>query len=835
VIAARERQPTNSNSILGMACRREQGASPDSVTPPEIRPAVTRRRLRLAALALAAGIAGIASVPAAASTAGPASPGAAAQPAGARQRPWIAITSVTPGFAQPTGKVTVSGIVTNPGGAPLRGLSVQLWSWQTPLTSSEMASYLTAPEPTGVDAAIIGAQRTLSSPVPPHGTEQWTMTLTAKQVGMQTFGVYPLAAHLFSASAVPGIAGPPLDDARTFLPYWPGKSAAKTVPPASIAWVWPLIDTPQQTVCQTLTSNELAGNVASKGRLGSLLAAGETATGRRALLTWAIDPALLSDLSVMSKPYRVTGTGSCYAGKPRPASSAAQKWLAGLQAVAAHQDFFTTPYADVDVAALDHAGMEDPELAAAFADGSMTAARTDVPGTQTKVLGSAQRVTPPTVGRIAWPAGGIADYGLVEALAHDGIQTGILNSGLIHTPATVTTVSNGQGGVLTVLRASNTLTQILSTRRDLIPGLVPSAYSMTSGARPQARLAAAFAKEQWFLAETAMIAAQAPAAGRSIVVAPPRNWNPLPGMAGALLDDTVNTPWLQPVTVASLASAGAQTDQAGPKPPPERVTRAELSRSLLGKVAHLDEKIQLLDGILTTPGHGYLSTAVDTVESSAWRGRKANERPAKQLLRSDLAYVQGRLQQVQIVGSLRITLGGQNGVVPVSISNGLGQPVTVKLLASAPPADHVTIGKFTNVITVQGHTQRTIKIPITVPQAGSTTLTLRLATKENKLLPVRPVSLNVVATHFGTLAIVIISIALVVFVLTATARAIRRDKPQDNGSAAEAEELDAMPSTRDPASAGDEPDTVITRGVDDRQPAKEADEHASTPGAADRS
>jgi hypothetical protein len=802
---------------------------------------VTRRCLRLAALALAAGTAGLLAVPAAASTADPASagaaagPGAAAQPAGGRQRPWIAITSVHPAFAQPTGKVTVAGIVANPGSSPLRGASIQLWSSLTPLTSSEMAQYLTAPEPTGVDEPIIGLQRTLPSPVPPRGTQRWTMTLTAKQVGMQTFGVYPLAAHLFSTSGIPGIAGPPLDDARTFVPYWPGKSAAKTVPRASIAWVWPLIDAPQQTVCQTLTSNELAGNVAASGRLGSLLAAGRTPAASRALLTWAIDPALLSDLSVMSSPYRVTGTGSCYAGKQRPDSAAARKWLTGLQAVAAHQDFFTTPYADVDVAALAHAGLESPELAAAFADGSSTAAGIDVPGTNTKILGQAQRLTQPTVGPIAWPAGGIADYGLLEALAHNKIQTVILNSGLIHTPATVIRVPDGQGGELTVLRASNTLTQILSTRRDRIPGLVPPAHSMTSSARPQARLAAAFAKEQWFLAETAMTAAQGPAAGRSIVVAPPRDWNPLPGMASALLDDTVTAPWLQPVTLADLASAGSQTGQVSSSLLAlHRVNKAELSGSLLKQVGHLDQQIQLLDSVLTTPGHGYLSTAVDTVESSAWRGRKANERPAKHLLHSDLAYVNGRLRQIRIVGSGRVTLGGQNGVVPVSISNGLDQPVTVKLLASAPPADHVTIGKFTNVVTVQGHTQHTIKIPVTEAQAGSTTLTLRLANKKGQLLPTRS-SLNVVATHFGALAIVIISIALVVFVLTAAARAIRRDRPQEDGSAAEAEELDAMPSTRDPASADDEPDTVITRGVDDRQPAREADEHASIPGAADRS
>src|SRR5215472_9859301 len=158
VIAARERQPTNSNSILGMACQQEQGASPvpatsrprmlgdlrspapwaaissrgpqrwpgDTPEPPMARnPAIggggrlfnIRRCLRISAFALVMGSAGLLTVPAAASTASPASPGAAAspgtaaQPAGARQRPWIAITSVTPGYARPTGKITISGIV----------------------------------------------------------------------------------------------------------------------------------------------------------------------------------------------------------------------------------------------------------------------------------------------------------------------------------------------------------------------------------------------------------------------------------------------------------------------------------------------------------------------------------------------------------------------------------------------------------------------------------------------------------------------------------------------------------------------------------------------------
>lgn len=821
-----------------MACQRDRG--------------VARRCLRLATIGVAAAIAGLLAAPATAATSAtgsPTGPGAAAGPAaatgsavsarhaGTRQRPWIAITSITPGYEQLNKKVTISGMVTNPTGSPLRGMSVELYSSVQALTGPEMNSYLTAAEPTRFDYAIIGAQHSLTVPVPAHSAEQWTMTLPASQVGMRTFGVYPLAAHLISG-ATAGFLGTQVDYARTFLPYWPGKAAAKAVPPAhpvSIAWVWPLIDTPQRTVCGTLTSNELAGSVATGGRLNSLLTIGQTATARQAMLTWAIDPALLSDVSVMSGPYRVTGTGKCSAGKREPERSAAKTWLTGVQQVAARQDFFTTPYADVDVAALAHSGL-DNELAAAITDGALAARQMKLPGTQVKVLGQSQRVTPDTAGAIAWPAGGIADYSLLGRLAAHQIKTVIMNSSLIHTPATVATVNNALGGQMTVLRANDTLTKILSTRRDEIPGLLPDSYTTPPAAHAQARQAAAFGKAQWFLAETAMIAANAPAAGRSIVVAPPRHWNPLPDMASGLLNDTVHTPWLQPATLAGLVSTGSQTRRASPEfPAQKKVSRGEISRQLLGQVKRLADQIRLLDSILTRSGHSYLSTAVDTVESSAWRGRRANERPALRLVRADLAYVLGHLHEVRIVGSSRVTLGGQNGVVPVSILNGLSQPVTVKLVATAPPADHVTIGKITNPITVQGHTQHTIKISVTTAQAGSTTLTLYLTTTSGKTLPAKLPPLTVVATHFGALAIVIITIALVVFVLTATARTIRRGRPQDSGSAAEAEELDAMPSPRDRASASDEPDTVVPGGADERQPAKEADEHASTRGAADRS
>ena len=786
-----------------------------------------RRWLRLAALAVALGAGWLTIMPAAAAPATGAG-AAAGRRSGAPTHPWIAITSLNPTVATPKGKVAVSGIVANPGATALPGLTVQLWTSSFPLPSrAAMHSYLAAPNVPGLDTPVPGPQLTLPGRVPPHGTERWTLTLDVAQAQLRAFGVYPLAAQL-------GSAGTDVDVARTFLPFWPGKAAARSVKPLTIGWVWPLIDTPQQGTCPALFSNELAASVAPGGRLGTLLAAGQSDAARNAMLTWAIDPALLSDVAVMKQPYQVGARADCAGGKPEKASRAAAAWLGGVQAVTRQQDFFVTPYADVDMAAMADRAL-DSELTAAFNDGQ-AAAR--------KILGRAQRATPPMPGVVAWPTGGLADYNVLEELAaRQRVQVMIMDGRLMppatpasYTPTAVATTPNRDGGQMHVLLSDDKITQILSLPRKQIPGVEPGPVRMPASVRSQIRQAAAFGKEQWFLAETAMIAAEPSSAARAVVVAPPRRWNPSLSLADALLQETVTTPWLHPATLAGLLAAGPpRGSPARQQPPLHLVSRGELTGALLRQVrVSLAARVQLLDSILTTSGHGYLSTAVDVVESSAWRGGNLAQRPAAQLLRHELAFVNGKLRQVKIVGSPRVTLGGKAGDVPVSVRNGLPRAVTVRLKAVPLTGGNMVIAGYKQIINVPGKSQVTVRIPVRAALAGTSTLKLWLTTPGGTTLPGSTASLTVTATHFGTLAIVLISVALVVFVLSAAARAIRRGGPQDGGATAEAEDLDPMPSPHDPASGGDEPGSVGPGTADERQPAKEGDEHATAPGGADR-
>ena len=213
---------------------KERGFGPPGGSLP--RASTTRRWLRLAATAVAVGAGWLVTVPAAAAPdagAGAVLSAAASQP-GARSHPWIAITSLSPATATPKGKVVVSGIVANPTSAALQGLTVRLWSSNFALSSrSAMNGYLDAANSPGLDAQVpVGAPLTLPGRVPPHGTQEWTLTLNVAQTGMQKFGVYPLAAQLSSS------VGSVVDVARTFLPFWPGKHAARTVNPLTFSWVW---------------------------------------------------------------------------------------------------------------------------------------------------------------------------------------------------------------------------------------------------------------------------------------------------------------------------------------------------------------------------------------------------------------------------------------------------------------------------------------------------------------------------------------------------------------------------------------------------------------------
>jgi Family of unknown function (DUF6049) len=777
----------------------------------------------LAGLALPALVTPVlgAAAPAAASTAAASVTAAAAGPA--RAPAAVTITSVSPAYARPGQKVTVSGVLRNTSATPVSGITVQLRSSSQAITDrDDLDNYADGSGPS--DVLEPGALTRIRGPVAPGVSVGWTAVLPVNVVHMSVFGVYPLAAEAATSAITLGTS-------RTFLPFWPTSKGA-VQPREDIAWIWPLIDEPNQGPCPGLLDNALAASMSGGGRLAGLLSAGISAAGRQARLTWVLDPALLASAQVMAGPgsYPTGASAFCAPVTTHAASAPAADWLARLRSAVAGQPVVATPYADVDIAALVQQNL-DGDVHRAFTDGRTVASAalkqnlTPQPST-----GSPSAAALTTA--LAWPADGLANYPMLETLAAvDGIKTVVLSSSamppvenLSYTPSAVSTTPDGEGGDMRVLLADSTLTQILGS---------VTAQSDAPGA--------SFAAQQLFLAETALIAAESPHLSRAIVVAPPRRWDPPAGLASGLLADTTSAPWLAPVSAGSLAAdrnaAGQVTRQA-----PEAIGPHLTSGSLLRGAAVADQRAALVQSLRVTPAPR-LTRAVAAIESSAWRGSAAGQQQARAMLRRMLTYLDHQATQVSIIEPGRDTLGGQTGPIPISIDNKLDYPVKVRVefTVSQDRGGDFAVLSNPGLITVPAQAVITKKVKVKASSIGSTTVSLRLLAPDGQPLPRAPVNMTVQSTQLGTLTLVVLAAALAVFMIASASRAIRRGR--SSGGAAPGGAPDG-PDSGGPAAArgdggdranhpaGDEPDRGADPAADrgpGHQPGRDADQAAMSP------
>ena len=571
----------------------------------------------------------------------------------------LSVTSVSPAYAENGQVITITGQIRNLASTAATGLSVQLMSSRTPLRARcNLENYASGGNVPGLTQVAVPP--VLIQSLGSGQSWRFTVRMPVSKLGLSCFGVYPLTVQVTDAA---------LDVARNPvpLPYWPPKATSCTgqrrPQPFPISWVWPLIDTPHQNVCAGMTNNALAARIAPKGRLSYLLAVGARYASR-AGLTWAVDPSLLEGVHAMTKPYQV-GAAGCRHRASQPADPNASRWLANLRKATAGQPLFLTPYADVDVAALMRRGNNsDMHLAFTAADqvGHQILHRSLTP--------APVPAGPRQFSAIAWPASGIANYLVLTGLATQHIDTVILTAPAVspvnYTPGAVSSTQTGVGIPLHVLLADEPITALLGSH-------------VAASAKP----GDVFHTSQLYLAETAMIASEQPSNRRPIMIAPPRRWDPSRDLARNLLADTVAAPWLQPSTAAQMVAQPAQHVYA-------KVTRnpspGELPANLLHDVSRLDHRIALLQSIRVKPDPG-LNRAVFAIESSAWRGRGLKH--ARALLEQTSDYVNDQLHGVTIRGgggrhnAYRVTFGGKNAQVPLSIHSNLRYPVRIALHVDA--------------------------------------------------------------------------------------------------------------------------------------------------------
>ncbi len=660
----------------------------------------------------------------------------------------IVIDSMSPQTATPGATVTVTGTVSNGTSQTKAGLDVQLWTSPARFqTRDAMDGYVS--QGTGASLQQAGHPFALPGRLTPGATVQWHASFQVNAVGMTQFGVYPVTAQLSDSQ------GDVLGLGQTLLPFWPGQQAAGLARTLDIAWVWPLIDQPHHQVCSALSNNDLAASLGPGGRLSGLLAAGLAHPG--ADLTWVIDPALLSDVETMTRTYQVASGPGCNPAPREPASKAARTWLSTLRTITSSQPTVITPYANVDVSALVHSGLS-ADITSAYATGYTVA----------------DNVLHGHFGpSIALPAGGTADLSVLTNLAtaqHIGAVVLDSNEMPPTNPAVfeddaVTSVRTADGLTMTALLADHILTGVLAAG-DTSTGVLPPGTQ--------------FAVSQRFLAETAMIAAEAPDSDRSIVVAPPEDWSPPAALASELLRETTSAPWLAPTALGSLAGApDSERTISRQRPPDSKDSPGELNGSYLSAVSGVSAELGVYTDLLSGASSSYvdgLEQALIATESSAWRGPGAVQ--GMTLANKLSSFMSGEESRITIIVAQQVPMGGSSGLVPVSIENGSRHAVEVRLNASvvAVPdrTSQLAIGNFQHLVKIQPQQVALVRLPVSSAPIGPTAIQLSLATVHGKQLSLPPVSLTVESTRYGRAILFLIGAAVGVLVLTSVFRGVRR-------------------------------------------------------------
>jgi uncharacterized protein DUF6049 len=667
----------------------------------------------------------------------------------------LTVTSASPGYASPGHAITIRGRVRNNTGSVMTDLSVRM------LFSADKLATSTALQQFAAGTQVLQSPLSMS-PVPiarlkAHHSVAWHLRLPVSELHLDCFGVYPLTAEVSDQAAALS-ASDPLP-----LPFWPGKASScpQSARPAPypISWIWPLIDSPHQGPCPGLLDNTLAASLGTDGRLASLLAVGGSYAAK-ARLTWAIDPALLDNAQTMTKPYSVGDSANCTDGRLHAADPQAKAWLASVVKATTGRSVFVTPYADVDVAGLAQYSQNAAALRQAFTIGQQIAGpmlgRSPVP--------AKLPAGPKQLSAIAWPANGLASSAVLENLGAMHVSTVILAMPpyqTYYTPGAVTSVNDGVGTRLKALLADGALSDLLAS---------------TAVSSPRA--GSIFNLSQRFLAQTAMIAAEAPAMRRPVLVTPPRRWDPTTKLATDLLKNTVTAPWLQPSTVGQLAAAPATKIYAHLLQPH---ASSELPGGLLRKVTKLDRRANLLSSIMLGKD-SQLARAVYGIESSAWLGKNAPV--ARAMLERTDSFVYQQFAGLSVGGrqTIHVVLGGRVGSVTISIHNSLGYPVRVGVrVASSNNTVSATQKNPHEVYVVTAHSASEVKLSVSATQTGKATLTLRLRAPSGALLPDppdKPLTMEISATNLGTVALIICAAALAVFVIASATQAIRRGRPK---------------------------------------------------------
>lgn len=644
----------------------------------------------------------------------------------------LVLGSLTPSAPTAKGRLTLRGTLVNPATVPLREVSVALRVSTAPVTNrgdiTAIAGGTGAARPS---RAVSGATVQLPGQIVAAKAGDWQLSVPLKALKLRANGVYVLTATATGRGAADP-APRRLTTLTTFLPYLPDQ---KQYDPTRLSWLWPLAATPGRGAHGAFVSEALTAELAPGGRLAELAAA-----PGRTPVTWMVDPELLEAARDLGGAHQKQDAGNT---DNEAGNAVAARWLADLRVRLAERPVAALPYADPDVCALTRYGNEDAIARAVARSKSLTAGLLPPRGADTTV---------------AWPPDGFADTKTLGALRRAGAKTVVLSSAAL-TPAQARTYTptgrarvDADGSPLEVLVADQGLVSALTG--DLS---APGAATLAT---------------QRFLADSALLTLERPNASRTVLVAPPRRWNPPAGWAANLIAVTGNAPWLRTVGLSKLSQTPAAPEYAGAALTyPQAAADAELSRAQIIRMTDGADAASDITRLLARPGmleQTYTGALLSTV-SSSWRAARSAGRTYAQAVAAVIGTDTGR---VRVLGRNLVTLSSSRGTIPVTVSNQLDQAIRVQPVLRPRVGSRL---KVTNpkLLTIGAGRKKTVRVPAEAAANGITQVDVELLDASGRSFgPTKALRVNV--TSFGKVGLVVLIAAGGTLFGAALVRNVRR-------------------------------------------------------------
>jgi hypothetical protein len=596
----------------------------------------------------------------------------------------VSIDRLTPSTMPETGPVRVRGTVTNVDDQEWTSIALYAFVSATPMTTSEELSDATA---TGEDA-VVGQRITTEGTydevdgLAPGESVRYSLRVPRSQIrakmldgapGVYWFGVHALGSNDDGSDVVAD------GRARTFLPLVPPtqratqKATQKAVDAALVVPVRrQIMHAPDGSIADVDSWTE---SLSRGGALRALVDLGVAAGSRP--ITWLVDPAVpdtVQDLVDGNPPRSLgptdgadddDGDGGAGSASPEPSDSASADadgesaaelpanvaaaaeagttWLERLRDGLEDSEILTLPYGDVDVAgAADH----DPQ---AYRDARK---RSEGP-LQPWGLATSPVVAPPN---------GYLDeagIGLVEAgtpvLVTDRMFAG-------RAPGVATTDAHTLG--------------------------VTSSGAVSGGPGPTERLAP-IAMRQRILSEAAV---RLLTPGKKPLIAVlPSTWKP-DAVTGFF--DGLDVPWLNLTTVSDAMQRPGVEVPADRLHYPAHQRRLELDALDFTAAADLGRVGDTLQNLLTRNDQ-----VGGTVRDEAMTDTSYSQRLRRGVAHSSAdrsrAWIEGRLRSVRIDAPKAVILSSGSGRFAATVTNGLDQPVSVRIQAVADTPLEVAVPRDT--------------------------------------------------------------------------------------------------------------------------------------------